>query len=309
MRPSNTVPPIPRSPLGQSVRLWIRSKYCKPCAGARQFLASSCLRDELLGALEKHAQAGDIVYQRGKLFGVTGAIPGSGVTTLAIHLAFALADPKTRPTALAEIGNSVPEIALDLDLTPRHALGDLIVNWQRMDATLLRQAIMQHSSGVGILADVPGSLTASPFTPEAMRQLLILLRALYPFSVLDLGHTMDAPRLEALGFVDDILLVVQLDVASLRLGRRLLHCLQEKGVPIEKIQVVANRYGQRGQVAWKKAEEVLGRPVREWIPDSPAKVNTARNEGLPLAQVSRRSAVTRAFNRFALSLRNGATKD
>ena len=276
-------------------------------AGAKQFLASARLRDELLVALEKLSQAGDIVYQRGKLFGVTGAIPGSGVTTIAIHLAFALADPKARQTALAEVGNSVPEIALDLDLTPRHPLGDLLAHLGRMDATLLRQAIIPHANGVGVLAESPGSLIASPFTPEAMRQLLILLRAMYPFAVLDLGHTLDAPRLEALRFVDEILFVVRLDVPSLRLSRRLLHSLQENGTPLQKIRVVANRYGERGQVAWKKAEEVLGCPVREWIPNAPAAVNAARNEGLPLAKVSRLSAVTRTFERMALSLRNGAS--
>ncbi len=274
-------------------------------AGAKQFLSSTGLRDELLGAVDKLAKAGSLAYQRGRLIGVTGAIPGSGVTTVATHLAFALTDPKTPSTALAELGDGVPEIALDLNLTPRHPLSELIAHWQRMDSTLLRQAIVNHSAGVGVLADTPGSLTAAPFTPEAMRQLLVLLRALYPFAVLDLGHGVDEPRMEGHRFVDEILLVVRLDVPSLRLSRRYLQCLEEKGVPLEKVQIVANRYGQRGLVAWKKVAEVLGRPVREWIPDHPATINAARNEGLALSQVSRWSAATRAFRRLAMSVRKG----
>ena len=34
-----------------------------------------------------------------------------------------------------------------------------------------------------------------------------------------------------------------------------------------KLHVAANRYGQRQQFPWKKAQEALGLPTAEWIPD------------------------------------------
>jgi pilus assembly protein CpaE len=275
-------------------------------SGAREYLDEAHLRDELLSGLEKLRRTGTMLYRRGRTFAVLAATPGSGVTTVATSLAFALAEKNSGRVALAEVGDGVPSLALNLNLEPRHSVADIALHWDRLDATMLRQTLVEHPDGVSVLAYKPETLRVEPLQPAAMRQTLVLLGALFDFAVLDLGHAADANSLEALRLANSVVLVVRLDVPSLRLSRQLIRQLLDQSLTPDKLRVVVNRFGQREQVPWKKASEVLGLPIIEWIPDDPATVNHANNHGLPLVSAARRAAITRAFGNLATSLNGSA---
>jgi len=185
-------------------------------AGAFEFVDESQLRPGLEGVLEKLRQSGDKKFGQGTMIGVLSATPGSGVTTVAANLAFALAEKHPNKVALLELGRGVADLALSLDLQPRHTIVDVHQNWQRLDATLLRQSMLAHPAGVQILAHKPETLTVEPLDAQAVRKSAILLRTTYEFSVLDLGHTLGEEQVEALRVCDYVLLVVRLDVPAIR---------------------------------------------------------------------------------------------
>src|SRR5207237_4829604 len=99
-----------------------------------------------------------------------------------------------------------------------------------------------------------------------LAELLLLLRQACDVAVLDLGHAARAAFLDAVLSADLVVLVTRLDVPGLRLSRQYLHDLLEAGTIESKIHVVANRYGQRRQVAWRSAHEALGSALRpSWL--------------------------------------------
>jgi Flp pilus assembly CpaE family ATPase len=125
--------------------------------------------------------------------------------------------------------------------------------------------------------------------------------------VLDVGHVLGEEQYQALRLCDIVVLVVRLDVPGLRQARRLLQHLEEKGVPRANIRLIANRYGQKGQLGWKKAEEALGESFSEYLPDDSGKLNNALNKGVPLVSASRHSSIARRFAKLAHQL-NGKLK-
>jgi pilus assembly protein CpaE len=227
------------------------------------------------------------------------------VTTVSSNLALALARRKPGRVVLAELGAGVPELALTLDLTPPHDLADLVGTADRLDANMLKRALVEHPARLSLLAHPAESLQGVSWDPPTVRQVLILLRAMFEFTVLDLGHAAGAAGDELAHLADQVLVVVGLDVPSLRLSRRLLRHLTDAGLPREKVQVVANRYGQSQQFPWRQAQEFLDRPVLEWVPDDPARVNAAMNQGQPLYLLGR-SAITRCFDNLASQLHGPA---
>jgi pilus assembly protein CpaE len=275
-------------------------------AGAAGYLDETHPREELIATLEKLRRNGAVVYRRGQTIGVLAAAPGSGVTTVATSVAFALGGAYPGRVVLAEAAPGVPHLALNLNLQPQHTIADLAGRWDHMDATMVRRALVEHPAGVQVLAYKPETLQAPPLPPAAMRQTVLLLGALFDYSVLDLGHGVDEAAVEALALSGVALLVVRLDVPSLRLTRQLLRHLAAQNVPLDKVRVIANRYGQRRQVAWKKAAEVLGLPIREWVPDDPATINQACNLGQPLICLARRAAITRTFDTLVRRLGGAA---
>src|SRR5262249_19596553 len=156
--------------------------------GARQFLDRSHPRDELIGAMETLHLTDKSQYRRGKTIAVTAAVPGTGVTTVSSGLAFALAAKHPKQVALVELGADIPELCLDLDLNPTHSLAQVMSDWERMDGTTLRQAMFEHTAGVQVLADPPGEVNANAMEPAACKQIVALFKALYDYTVVDLGH-------------------------------------------------------------------------------------------------------------------------
>jgi pilus assembly protein CpaE len=268
--------------------------------GATDFLDQNRPREELTRALEKLQQAGRIQLRTGRVIAVVGGVTGSGVTTIASGLAFALAGAhKGKPTALVELDPVAPELAFDLDLELRNHVGQLLAEWERVDPRMLEQAAVEHEAGVRVLA-YEGNIPAPPPPPEAYRTPVSLLRRVYDYAVLDAGHPATSPGLlEAVRLADAVVVAVRLDVAGLRLSRKLIKRLDERGVPLERVFPVGCRYGQRGQIAWRKAEESLGMPFRLWIPEDPGSVNYALNHGLPLTQAAPRAKVTQRMAELA----------
>jgi pilus assembly protein CpaE len=240
------------------------------------------------------------------LISVVAAAPGTGVTTIASNLAFALGEKHPQRVALAELGLGVPELALALDLKPRHSIADLAQSWERLDATMLSQTLIEHPGGVHILAHQPETLAAPPLVSQAMQRTLLLLKVLYNYVVLDLGHLTDDSIVEALGLSEQVVLALRLDVPSLRLTRRLVHELGQRGLSPERVRLVANRYGQRKQVGWKEAEKAIGLPIVEYIPDDSTNLNAALNQGIPLLRLARRAGITRTFDKLASRLNGQA---
>ncbi len=276
-------------------------------SGAREYFRENDLAAGLLTTLSKMRQAGVPTIEWGQILAVIAAKPGIGGTTVACNLAFALAAHYPQRVVLAELGNQVPELALDLDVQPPHSLSDLALRADRLDTTLMRQVVVEHEAKLHLLVHPPTTLQAEPLPPGVMRTILVLLRTMYEHTVVDLGSSPDPAGLAALELANKIVVVVGLDVPALRLSRRFLRDVEDVGVDPKKLVVVANRYGQSNQFPWKQAQEALGYPIQEWIPDDIGLINRALNLGQPLLMVARRAPITRTFDRLAHSF-NGKTR-
>src|SRR5262249_33707610 len=255
--------------------------------------------DDLQAALDKLRQTSAVKRGQGLVVAVTSATPGCGVSTVAANLAFTWADKNPQKVALLEMGHEAADLALSLDLQPAHTVAEVAENWQRMDATLLKQSMALHPEGVCVLAQKPETLLAGPIELPAVRKTIILLRSIFDKAVLDLGHTLTEEHYEAMKLSDRVALVVRLDVPALRHARQLLKQCTRRGIPAERIGLVANRYGQTGQWSWKKAEEALGAKFTNYLPDDSAKLNKALNKGQPVVRSSPHSGITRRFYKLA----------
>lgn len=259
------------------------------------------LRENLLEAADAIRRKGKAPARRGRVVAVTAALPGSGVTTVATGLAFALAGPA--PVLLAELGAGTPELALDLDLTPQHSLAELLRAGDRMDARMVRDAAVRHEAGPDVLAYQPETPPVEPVTAAAARTLQILLRGVFDWSVIDAGHPTAAGPNELLRHADAVILVARLDPPGLRLTRQYAKALAAAGVSADAISVVGNRYGQPRQVPWQSAQDALKATVRAWLPDDPRSVNRALADGQPLVRVARGAKITRELAKLAAALR------
>jgi pilus assembly protein CpaE len=276
--------------------------------GAREYLDEATLQPGLEKVMDKLHLTALAKLGHGQVVGVVSATPGSGVTTIASAIAFLWAAKHKDKVVLAELGREAADLALSLDLNPRHTVVDVAgeKNLDRLDATFIKRCMTPHAGGVQVLAYKPETLSGETLDPRAVRKAVLLMKSHFAGAVLDLGHLMGEEHFEAMRVCDNIVLVVRLDVPGLRQARRFLRLLTEHGLPRERIRLVANRYGQRGQIAWKKAEEALGAKFTEYIPEDSGAINYALNQGKPLAQARKRCSVVRRIGKLAAMLNGRA---
>ncbi|MBX9791366.1 MAG: hypothetical protein K2Y37_20795 [Pirellulales bacterium] len=272
-------------------------------AGAREYLDLSRVREELSEAVLKIQADEQSPGRRGQIVSLFSPSGGVGVSTTAVNLAARLAKQLPGQVALVDLKPAPSDLALLLDIEPQHTLEHVCRHWERLDRQMLAGAMVPHSSGVQVLAQVGypanGGLVECSLSREAVRQVLTLLRRMFAVTVLDLDHTLSVPQIEAMRLSNFIGLLARPDVPGLRRARWALDTVAGRGLPRERFRLVLNRYGQGGQLGVAQAEEILGIKVFQSIPEDGRSMNRAVNRGVPVSDISRLSRLTRSFSSFA----------
>src|SRR6516225_8690526 len=93
-----------------------------------------------------------VAPDRGQLIAVRGSKGGVGTTAIATNLAVALHRQTKQPTALIDGDFFAGDVLAALNLTSNRSIMDLLSNIGRLDDDLLNTTLVNHSSGVDVLA-------------------------------------------------------------------------------------------------------------------------------------------------------------
>jgi pilus assembly protein CpaE len=271
-------------------------------AGAREFLAQPIVPEALAEALIRaSARRLDLDRQKqvaGKVLVFRGAKGGSGVTTLAGNFSIALKQQSGQEVALVDLNPELGDVAVALGLTPQFSVSDALRNPERLDQEFLSTLLVEHKSGVRVLAACdqyhPGPLAQN----GSLGKLLYVLRHKFPYVVVDAGPGLGPAAEAVFEMADRVYLVTEADIASLRNAERLLAYMRRPAAAEHRVEVVLNRWDHRKmEVPEDRIAKALGAPVRWKVPNDYASVQRSLNAGTPLALGN--SAVSRAVHQMA----------
>jgi len=269
--------------------------------GATDYIDEIDLDPELVAALGR-AQSGEAApAESGRTIAVLGPSGGCGASTLAANIATVFAKEHKR-SLLIDLKLEAGDLAALLDVRPTYTLADLCQNVARLDRAIFERCLIQHESGVHLLAPPRNIADSRSITPEGIRQALALGRNLFPYVVVDLDHSFREEQLQTVRQCDLVLLVLRLDFTSLRNTQRTIDYLGQAGVSAERMLLVVNRFGQPKEVPAAKAEEALGVKIAHFVPDDPKTINRANNNGIPVVLESPSAKVSRSVTQLALSI-------
>lgn len=212
-----------------------------------------------------------------------GAKGGAGTTTVAVNCGVELARLSRRAVLVVDLKAGLGEVALFLGVRPRYTVLDAIDNLHRLDREFLRELAVKHKSGLEILAgseqfDRPGAADGG-----AIEELLRLLSRQYDFLVVDAGSQINSCIVSALYAADEMFLVANPDVPSVRNAQRLLDRVRQLGAAGDRVRVLLNRAAEPFPIPLRQIEQALGQPVHHTFPSDYKTVSTALNAGVPLA--------------------------
>ena len=255
-------------------------------AGCSEYLLKPLQNDRVLEALahvEVRQKQRTRTKVRGKIITLIGAKGGTGVTSLALHLALELTGQEQRKCMLVDQHSSLGDASLYLG-TGRHQYSfyELANNTDRLDEELLKGFLLQHSSGLHLL-DSPETVdTIHKAPPSAVERTLAFLAETYQFVVVDCPPGLTDSTLACIAQSDQIAIVMTAELPSVRNAVRYIEHLERMGYSSKNVQIVLNRHSKKGPLSDERIEKALGRSISLRVPNSYNEVIRAINSGAPI---------------------------
>jgi pilus assembly protein CpaE len=278
--------------------------------GARSFIAKPFEPDELLLTLNQV-----LAWQRvprvtpESMQGIAGKIVvfcapkgGTGRTTLALNTAISLRRLSNQPVVLVDADYAAPALDVALNLHQQRDVADLLPKLSRLDEMLIQSVLADHTSGIKVLLAPPPADLSESLTLPQIQHILVMLKRMFPWVIVDLGLPMDETAFAFLDGAERILMTVLPEMIGLRNSQMMLEYFKMEGYPPDKVWLILNRSTLKGGVKVEDIEKRLGVPVTFTVPDDQALVTHTINRGVPLSISHKRSSVSRAIRKVAQKL-------
>ncbi len=158
----------------------------------------------------------------------------------------------------------------------------------------------RHESGLDVLAAPHDLLGLDTIGHDFVDTCLRVATREYRYVLVDLPTAWTDWTGRVLHDSDMIVQVAQLTVANVRQARRQLDALVIHGLEDIPVKTLINRFekGWGRSVPLKRAETALGRSADFCIFNDYKTVSDAANQGVPLAEIARRTKVEKSIRRF-----------
>ena len=217
-------------------------------------------------------EVGTIHRRVGTMVAVVGARGGVGTTTIAVNLAWYLANQQNRRVALLDLDLHNGNCAMALNVKATPGLREALVSPTRIDNTLLDRVMAPVGERLFVLSAEEPLRESVDFTADAVETLVGALREQFHYVVVDVPRTPSAPFLRALDMADFRIVVADETLRSARDTVRLRDALGEGEGQQHRNLLVVNRDGEGGRhaITLDEMQHILELRPKSVIPFQPA---------------------------------------
>lgn len=234
----------------------------------------------------------------GKMVCAIKSVGGIGATSLLTQVAIRAAEKEAkfdREVCLLDLDLQFGNAAFQLGLRPQLTFFDLIEAGGRLDGELLRATTTAHPSGLKVVGAPTSLMPLDAVSSEQIIEIVEIAKREFGTVFVDLPASWTNWSLSLLAQADLVLLITELSVGGLHRARRQLDLLREQDLASVDLRVVVNRF-EKG--LWKSVRpgdvhKALGRDVAYTIANEPLVMRPAIEQGVPISDIKRRSAVGR----------------
>lgn len=285
--------------------------------GADEFVPYPLPENELKSAIErlqKPAPAAPVKIERvtegtGVIFAVQGLAGGTGATTLAVNLAWELANVEKKDppkVCLLDFSLQFGSVATFLDLPRREAVFDMWSDTEAMDDDVFRQALTCFEDKLWALTAPTDILPLDLITSDDVNKVLETVQRHFDYVIVDMPTTLVQWTEAVLNASKIYFATMELDMRSAQNALRMKRALKSEELPIEKLRLCLNRAPKftdlSGKSRVKRMAESLEMPIELLLPDGGSAVCQSSDHGMPLASAAAKNPLRREIVKLASSL-------
>jgi pilus assembly protein CpaE len=238
----------------------------------------------------------------GKAVSVIGAKGGVGASTVAHNLAWALTENAGFNATLVDLDISFGTTALDFNHDNQQTVIDALLDPERADDSVIGRLLAKATDRLSLFT-APASVSDDlpEIGPEAYAQVIETVRRNVPWMVLDLPHIWSPWVTETLVGSDEVIMVCQPDLASLRNGKNMIDHLAAKRPNDVAPKLVLNMAGvpKRPEIPVKDFAHAMGIEPSIILPFDPQLFGTASNNGQMISEADPAAKSSQAIDHLA----------
>src|SRR5262249_45291424 len=237
----------------------------------------------------------------GRVITVFSPKGGTGKTVTATNLATSLAKYEQKRTLLIDLDLQFGDASIVMGLEPEKTIFDLVVAPGELDFEKLAGYTTKHPCGLDVLPAPLRPEDAELVTESKITRLLEVARECYDTIVVDTSPFFHGPMLATLDRTDELIVLIGLDVPTLKNVRLALQTLELLSFPAHRARFVLNRSNSKVGLSKKEIEAALKVEIANEIP-SERVVPISVNRGNPAVLAEPGSDYTKAVRALAKSV-------
>jgi pilus assembly protein CpaE len=237
----------------------------------------------------------------GRVIAFIGTRGGSGASTVAHNVAWNIAEGLKISTALVDFDLPFGTAGLNFNQDPGQGVADALAAPERLDDMLLDRLLIKQTEHLSLFA-APALLDRDyEADASAYESVIDQVRGTTPCVILDLPHIWRPWVKQTLFGADEIVIVANPDLASLRNAKNLVDLVKTQRSNDAPPRLVLNQVGvpKRPEIPSKDFGDALGLVPAVVIPFDPQLFGTAANNGQMLAEVQPGAKASEATRQLA----------
>lgn len=290
--------------------------------GADEFVPYPLPESELAAAIERvqqpaaptptdHATANLSATgaKEGAVLVAHGLAGGCGATTLAVNLAWELAniDKKKPPSVcLLDLDLQYGAVSTYLDLPRREVVFEMLSDTESLDHDMFGQALLSFEDKMQVLTAPSDMVPLDVLGTEDIQRVIDMARAHFDYVVIDLPSTLVHWTETVLQAAHVYFAVIELDMRSAQNALRFKRALQSEDLPFNKLRFALNRAPKFTDLSAKsrvkRMAESLGISIDLQLPDGGKQVLQGADHGMPLAASAGKNPLRKEIQKLAQSI-------
>lgn len=237
----------------------------------------------------------------GKSISVVGAKGGVGASTIAHNLAWALSESAEVNTALIDLDLSFGTTALDFNHENQQTVADALLAPERVDDAVVSKLLSKVTDRLSLFTAPATVSQIMDIPPEAYSAIIDTVRRVMPYVVLDIPHGWSEWTYRTLLSSDEVILVCQPDLASLRNGKNIIDELKAQRPNDAPPKLVINMMGvpKRPEIPAKDFAAAIEVEPSIVLPFDPQLFGTASNNGQMISETDAFAVSSVAIDQLA----------
>ena len=235
--------------------------------------------------------------KRGEMIAVCSAKGGIGRTILTVNLAVALFK-KNISISVLDGDFQFGDVSLAMDLQSTFTVKDVVEEIDRLDEYSLASYLCNHESGVKILPAPDRPEYADLITEEVIDKIINLLLLQHDYVVVDTGVGLQERTINLIEKADQILLITNLEMATLKNTKLMLETLEMLGLG-EKVRIVVNRATMDSVIKATDVPDILGTEDPIYIPNDFQIASQSLNIGIPFVSNQGKTELAKSIFKMA----------